>query len=70
MSNRKEQYRNSQKKVRDIMKEEGKVPISDFVLSDTKKKLIQIQKKNSFRRIGDAIDEVVKKVNLDDVEHT
>lgn len=70
MSSRKEQYRNSQKKLREVMKEEGKVPISDYVLSDTKKKLVHIQKKNSFRRIGDAIDEVLREVELDDIENT
>ena len=60
MNNRKEQYRKSQKKVRDIMKKQGKIAISDYILEETKNKLVEIKNKNGFRRIGDAIDEVVK----------
>lgn len=60
MSNRKEQFKKSQRKIREVMKEQGKVPISDYILSETKQKLIKIQKDKGFRRIGDAVDEALK----------
>ena len=63
MSDRKEQYKKSQRKIREVMKEHGKVPISDYILNDTKEKLVKIQKEKGFRRIGDAVDETLRNFN-------
>jgi transcriptional accessory protein Tex/SPT6 len=64
MSNRKEQYKKSQKKRREIMKEQGKVPLSDYVLEETKNKLVKLQKANGYRRIGDAVDKALKDLEI------
>lgn len=50
----------SQSKIRESLKKAGKVSINDYVLDDTKKKLKKIKELKGYRRIGDAIDEVVK----------
>ena len=50
----------SQKKLRKILVESGKVPISDYILENTKEQLIKIKKANGYRRIGDSIDHLVK----------
>lgn len=50
----------SQVKLRKSLQEAGKVSISDYVLENTKKKLVKIKKDNGFRRLGDAIDEALK----------
>ena len=50
----------SQEKLRTALKNAGKVPISDYVLKDTKEKLNKIKNEKGYRRIGDAIDEALK----------
>ena len=50
----------SQAKLRKALKKAGKVPISDYILEDTKEKLKRIKDEKGYRRIGDAIDEVLK----------
>jgi len=54
----------SQAKLRTALKKAGKVPISDYVLEDTKEKLNKIKNEKGYRRIGDAIDEVLKNFPL------
>jgi hypothetical protein len=51
---------NSQAKLRKSLEDAGKVSVSDYILIDTKKKLIKIKKEKGFRRLGDAIDEALK----------
>lgn len=50
----------SQKKIRKILIDSGKVSLSDYILEDTKEKLIKIQQVNGYRRIGDSIDHLAK----------
>ena len=54
----------SQAKLRKALKKAGKVPISDYILEDTKEKLNKIKNEKGYRRIGDAIDEVLKDFSL------
>ncbi len=56
---RKEQMRSSQKRLREIMKGQGKVSISDYVLRETRDVLRKIQKEKGYSRVGDAIDFLV-----------
>ena len=58
----------SQAKLRMSLKVAGKVSISDYILKDTKKKLIKIKNDKGFRRIGDAIDEALKDFPLGENE--
>ena len=50
----------SQAKLRKSLEAAGKVSVSDYILVDTKKKLIKIKNDKGFRRLGDAIDEALK----------
>ena len=48
--------KNSQQKIRNILKKEGKVSISDFVTKNTKNTLVSIKQDLGYKRLGDSID--------------
>ena len=52
--------KSSQEKVRNIMKKEGKISISDFITERSRDTLNNIKIKNDYRRLGDSIDFLVK----------
>jgi hypothetical protein len=59
MSDRKESYKKASKKRASTLKDMGMVSLNTHVKADVKDKLTAIQKKNGYRLIGDAIEDVL-----------
>ncbi|GGF99013.1 MULTISPECIES: hypothetical protein [Cysteiniphilum] len=59
MSDRLEVLKKSQKKIRDALKESGKVQFSDWLNKDTLEKIGSLKIALNFRRRGEVIDEIV-----------
>lgn len=59
MSDRLETLKKSQKKIRDALKESGKVQFSDWLNRETLEKIGELKKDLNFRRRGEVIDEIV-----------
>ena len=56
---RKEQFKKSQQKKRQKLRDEGLLPLSDYVLENTKKIIMEVKEERGFDRIGDSIDYIV-----------
>ena len=59
MSDRLETLKKSQKKIRDALKESGKVQFSDWLNRETLEKIGELKKDLNFRRRGEVIDKIV-----------
>lgn len=60
MTKRSDSLRNSQKKIRDRLKESGKVQFSDWVNLETNKKINELKKILNYRRKGEVIDRIIR----------
>ncbi|WP_116964199.1 hypothetical protein [Fastidiosibacter lacustris] len=59
MSDRLETLKKSQRKIREALKESGKVQFSDWLNGDTLEKIGELKKALNFRRKGEVIDKIV-----------